>query len=130
MRVYRHGALTLAILVMLFASIASQSNAQRPTRLYGSAYQQWWTPPTQFSYWPWCHVFVWDQDGNPFAQCDSNRLSDWWLDNVPSNRYYFVQAETTRTPFVSLSSIYVIYVPERSWWEINQTRAPDLVCHY
>jgi hypothetical protein len=101
---------------------------QRPTRIYGSAYQV----PISSGYVAWsyrCHVAVWAEDGNYWNECDTNWIGDWWLDNVPSNRWYLIQARAKFAPSL-YSDVLRVWVPERPWWQVNQTRIPTLWCRY
>jgi hypothetical protein len=116
--------------VMIFAVIALMSmahaaDAQRTTRLYGSAYQQMWTG-LFWTYTPYATVFISDQYGNHWT-AKTNWRSDWWLDNMPTNRYYSFQAQSIGWNW-RWSQTTRVWVPERPWWQLNQTRIEDLIC--
>ena len=117
--------IVLFALLTLLSGAVSSSQAQRPTQIYGSAYQQWWTG-VFFTYSPYATVTVTDESGRT-RTAQTNSLSNWWLDDMPSNRWYTIQARSKTWPYPWSNRIRV-YVPEKPWYLRNATRVDDLIC--
>lgn len=112
----------LLTLVAVFGAV-KPAEAQRPTRVYGSAY----SIPLWQNYTPFCYVYFWDDYGNSYG-CRTNEFSNWWYDNVPTNRWYTFIARRINWPYTSSYTVRM-WVPSQAWWQINKVRIPDLKCH-
>ena len=120
----------LVLLLLLFGLGASCAEAQRPTRVYGSAYSYGWSGRLQWS--PATRVQV-QYQGGPVIEAGVDRLGDWWLDNMPSNRSYRIRAIETFSIWLGpMPDRYGdwtdwCWVPERGRFQFNQTRLPDAI---
>ena len=117
--------LLLFLLAVGFICMASvPAKAQRPTTFYGYAYEG----SSPFSYnewgwWPFCKVAVWDDYGNHWSAFSNPR---WYLTNMPSNRWYYVQAKVWSSLYSPVSGVYRVWVPEKRWCQVNATPCPNI----
>lgn len=115
----RTNLLAALLALLLGCGVMQSAQAQRPTRIYGSA----WQAP---QYSPYCTVYLSDDQGHKWT-AQTNWRSDWWLDNMPSNRWYTLRALGN---FLGTYSPSIrVYVPEQGIFQLNKVKVPNLICH-
>jgi hypothetical protein len=120
----RRAFVVLFLMLILGAVLVSPASASRGTRLYGSAWNQTWSGPF-WTYNPYCQIHIWDDQGHNWYT-NTNWRSDWWYDNLPSNQTYHIQAYCSF--YGTYSKVWTGWVTEKSWWQVNQTQIPNLIC--
>lgn len=115
----------LLVLVVCFAGIAATpAQAQRPTTFGGYAYEG--SGPFNFNewgYWPFCNIAVWDDYGHHWSSFSNPA---WSIQNMPSNRWYYVQAKVWSSYYSPVSGVYRVWVPEKRWYQVNVTHCPNI----